>query len=60
MKTIFTLGMIVLITLAGLSSINFFSNEHYYRSALLTIAAFMAINLTVFVLSSKKISAQKS
>lgn len=58
MKALFTLSMLVLITLAGLASINFFSDAHYYRSALLTIAAFMAINLTVFVLSNTKTKAQ--
>lgn len=58
MKTLFTLSMIVLITIAGLASINFFSDAHYYRSALLTITAFMAINLTVFILSNTKTKAQ--
>ena len=56
MKTLFSLSMLILITVASIVSCKLFFHAHYDISALLTIAGFMSIVLTVYVLSSKKIS----
>jgi hypothetical protein len=56
MKTLFSLSMLILITVASFVSYKLFFKSHYDISALLTMTSFAAITLTVYVLSSKKIS----
>ena len=55
MKTLFTLSMLVLITVAGIVSCRLFMRAHYDISALLTLTSFISIILSVFVVSSKRI-----
>ena len=55
MKTLFTLSMLILIAVASFVSYKLFFHSHYNFSALLTLTSYMAIALTVFVLSSRKI-----
>lgn len=56
MKTLFSLSMLILIAAASFVSFKLFYKTHYDVSALLTLTSFMAVTLTVYVLSSKKIS----
>ena len=55
MKTLFSLAMIILITVASIVSCRLFMKSHYDMSALLTITSIVSLILTVYVLSSKKI-----
>jgi len=55
MKTLFTLIMLVLITVASIVSCRLFVRAHYDVSALLTLTSFVSIILAVYVVSSKKI-----
>lgn len=55
MKTLFSLSMLVLITVASIVSYKLFIKSHYDLSALLTITSIVSIILSVYVLSSKKI-----
>jgi hypothetical protein len=55
MKTLFTLSMLVLITVASIVSCKLFMKAHYDISALLTITSFISVILAVYVVSSKKI-----
>ena len=55
MKTLFSLAMMVLITIASIVSCRLFMKSHYDMSALLTITSIVSLILTVYVLSSKKI-----
>ena len=55
MKTLFTLIMLVLITVASIVSCRLFMRAHYDVSALLTLTSFVSIILAVYVVSSKKI-----
>ena len=56
MKTLFSLSMLILIAVASFVSYKLFFKSHYDISALLTMTSFASITLTVYVLSSKKIS----
>ncbi|HEY4935958.1 MAG TPA: hypothetical protein VII44_05230 [Puia sp.] len=56
MKTLFTLTMLVLITVASIVSCKLFVKAHYDISALLTVTSILSIILSVYVLSNKKIS----
>jgi hypothetical protein len=56
MKTLFSLSMLILIAVASFVSCKLFFHAHYDISALLTITGFMSLVLTVYVLSSRKIS----
>ncbi|HEY8734782.1 MAG TPA: hypothetical protein VIL90_09470 [Puia sp.] len=56
MKTLFSLSMLVLITVASIVSYKLFIKAHYDLSALLTVTSIVSIILSVYVLSSKKIS----
>jgi hypothetical protein len=56
MKTLFSLSMSILIAVAGFVSYKLFFKSHYDISALLTLTSFISVILTVYVLSSKKIS----
>jgi hypothetical protein len=55
MKTLFSLSMLVLITVASIVSCKLFMKSHYDISALLTITSFVSIILSVYVLSNKKV-----
>ncbi len=55
MKTLFSLSMLVLITVASIVSCKLFMKSHYDISAFLTITSFVALILSVYVLSSKKV-----
>jgi hypothetical protein len=55
MKTLFSLSMLVLITVASIVSCKLFMKAHYDISALLTVTSFVSIILSVYVLSNKKI-----
>ncbi len=55
MKTLFSLSMLVLITVASIVSCRLFMKSHYDLSALLTLTSIVSIILTVYVVSSKKI-----
>lgn len=54
MKTLFSLSMLVLITVAGIVSCKLFTRAHYDISALLTVASFVSFILSVYVLSDRK------
>jgi hypothetical protein len=56
MKTLFSLFMLVLITVASIVSCKLFMKAHYDISALLTLTSFVSIILVVYVISNKKIS----
>ncbi len=56
MKTLFTLSMLVLITLAGIVSCKLFMKNHYDISALLTLASFVSIILCIYLVSNKKVT----
>ena len=55
MKTLFSLSMLVLITVASIVSCKLFMKSHYDISALLTITSFVSIILSVYVISNKKV-----
>ncbi len=55
MKTLFTLSMLVLITVAGIVSCKLFMKAHYDISALLTMTSFVSAILSVYIVSSKKV-----
>jgi hypothetical protein len=55
MKTLFSLSMLVLITVASIVSCKLFMKSHYDISALLTITSFVSLILSVYVLSNKKV-----
>jgi hypothetical protein len=56
MKTVFTLIMLVLVTVASIVSCKLFMRGHYDISALLTLTSIVSIILSVYVISDKKIS----
>jgi hypothetical protein len=55
MKTLFTLSMLVLVTVASIVSCKLFMKAHYDISALLTMTSFVSIILSVYVVSNKKV-----
>ncbi len=55
MKTLFTLSVLVLVTIAGIVSCKLFMKYHYDLSALLTLASFFSIILCIYLVSSKKV-----
>ncbi|HEV7424009.1 MAG TPA: hypothetical protein VGO21_02345 [Candidatus Paceibacterota bacterium] len=55
MKTLFTLSMLVLVTVAGIVSCKLFMKYHYDISALLTLASFVSIILCIYLVSNKKV-----
>lgn len=55
MKTLFSLSMLVLISVAGIVSCRLFMKAHYDSSALLTITSFVSIILSIYMLSNKRI-----
>jgi hypothetical protein len=55
MKTLFSLSMLVLITVASIVSCKLFMKSHYDISALLTLTSFVSLILSVYVLSNKKV-----
>lgn len=55
MKTLFTLIMLILITVASIVSCRLFMRAHYDVSALLTLTSFVSIILAVYVISNKRI-----
>jgi hypothetical protein len=55
MKTLFSLSMLILVTVASIVSCKLFMKSHYDISALLTITSFVSIILSVYVLSNKKV-----
>ena len=55
MKTLFSLSMLVLITVASIVSCKLFMKSHYDISALLTLTSFISLILSVYVLSNKKV-----
>jgi len=56
MKTLFTLSMLVLITVASNVSCKLFMKAHYDVSALLTLTSFISVILAVYVISNKKVT----
>ena len=56
MKTLFTLSMLVLITVASIVSCKLFMRAHYDVSALLTLTSFISVILAVYVISNKKVT----
>ena len=55
MKTLFTLSMLVLITVASIVLCKLFMKAHYDISALLTMTSFVSIILSVYVVSNKRV-----
>jgi hypothetical protein len=55
MKTLFSLSMLVLISVAGIVSCRLFMKAHYDFSALLTITSFVSVILSIYILSNKRI-----
>ncbi|HET7002067.1 MAG TPA: hypothetical protein VFI33_12185 [Puia sp.] len=55
MKTLFTLSMLILVTIAGIVSCKLFMKYHYDVSALLTLASFVSMILCIYLISSKKV-----
>ena len=55
MKTLFTLSMLVMITVASIVSCKLFMKAHYDVSALLTLTSFISVILAVYVVSNKKV-----
>ena len=55
MKTLISLFMLALITVASIVSCKLFMKYHYDISALLTITSFISVSLCVYLLSNKKI-----
>ncbi|MBS1596955.1 MAG: hypothetical protein JST75_01930 [Bacteroidetes bacterium] len=56
MKTLFTLLMVILITITGIASCRLFMHFHYNVSALLTLTAILSIIFCVNILSNRKIT----
>ena len=56
MKTLFTLSMLILVTVAGIVSAKLFMKYHYDISALLTLASFVSIILSIYLVSNKKVT----
>ena len=56
MKTLFTLSMLVLVTVAGIVSCKLFMKYRYDISALLTLASFVSIILCIYLISNKKVT----
>ena len=56
MKTLFTLSMLVLVTVAGIVSCKLFMKYHYDISALLTLASFLSIIFSIYLVSNKKVT----
>jgi hypothetical protein len=56
MKTLFSLSMLVLLTIAGIVSCKLFMKYHYDLSALLTLTSFVSIILCIYLISSKKVN----
>jgi hypothetical protein len=56
MKTLFSLAMIILIAVASVVSYKLYFHYHYDMSALLTITSLVSMILTVYVVSSNKIT----
>jgi hypothetical protein len=56
MKTLFTLSMLVLTTVAGIVSCKLFMKYHYDISALLTLASFLSIIFSIYLVSNKKVT----
>lgn len=56
MKTLFTLSMLVLITVASIVSCKLFMRAHYDVSALLTMTSFISVILAIYVISNKKVT----
>ncbi len=56
MKTLFTLSMLILISVASIVSCRLFIKAHYDISALLTLTSFVSIILSVYIISNKKVS----
>lgn len=54
MKTLFSLSMLVLITVASIVSCKLFMKAHYDISALLTLTSIVSLILCVYVISNKK------
>ena len=54
MKTLFSLSMLVLISVASIVSCRLFMKAHYDISALLTLTSIGSIILSVYILSNKK------
>jgi hypothetical protein len=55
MKTLFSLSMLVLLTIAGIVSCKLFMKYHYDLSALLTLTSFVSIILCIYLISSKQV-----
>jgi hypothetical protein len=55
MKTLFSLSMLVLVTIAGIVSCKLFMKYHYDLSALLTLTSFISIILCIYLISNKKV-----
>jgi hypothetical protein len=55
MKKLFTLSMLILVTIAGIVSCKLFMRYHYDISALFTLASFVSIILFIYLASSKKV-----
>jgi hypothetical protein len=55
MKTLFSLFMLVLITVASIVSCRLFMKSHYDLSALLTLTSIVSFILTVYVISYKRV-----
>ncbi|HEY2647852.1 MAG TPA: hypothetical protein VGI38_01615 [Puia sp.] len=55
MKTLFTLSMLVLISIGGIVSSKLFMKYHYDISALLTLASFLSIILCIYLVSNRKV-----
>jgi hypothetical protein len=56
MKTLFTLSMLILVTVAGIVSCKLFMKYHYDVSALLTLASFISVILCIYLVSNKKVT----
>jgi hypothetical protein len=55
MKTLFSLFMLVLITVASIVSCRLFMKSHYDLSALLTLTSIVSFIMTVYVISYKRV-----
>lgn len=56
MKTLFSLCMLVLVTIASIVSCRLFMRAHYDVSALLTLTSFVSVILLVYVISNRKVT----
>jgi hypothetical protein len=55
MKTLFSLSILILVTIAGIVSCKLFMKYHYDMSALLTLTSFVSIILCIYLVSNKKV-----